>query len=78
MRAAARRNGVRLVVVSAFRGVEKQNRIIRAKKLRGMSLSEIYKVSAPAGFSEHHTGFAVDFYPTEPEFERTAAFDWLK
>lgn len=78
MRVAAKKEGVSLIVASAFRDVNKQRKIIDRKILRSIDFFEIYRVSAPAGFSEHHTGFAVDFYPTEPKFERSKAFRWLK
>ena len=47
-----------------------------------LSLDSILEVSAPPGYSEHHTGRAVDITTDdspelEIEFERTAAFRWL-
>src|SRR5690349_20504625 len=54
MRDAAARNGVELLVVSAFRSVEYQLGIIRRKRGRGQSIAEILRVSAAPGYSEHH------------------------
>ncbi|HEY7238123.1 MAG TPA: M15 family metallopeptidase [Burkholderiales bacterium] len=82
LREAARAEGVVITIVSAFRSVERQAEIVRAKLARGQSIEEILSVSAPPGYSEHHTGRAVDVTtegvrPLELEFEGTAAFAWL-
>lgn len=82
MRAAARADGLELKIVSAFRGLDRQAEIVRKKLARGLSLDEILAVSAPPGFSEHHTGRAVDVgmdgaASLELEFGRTPAFRWL-
>ena len=82
MKAAAQADGVTLRIVSAFRSIERQAEILRAKLDRGLSLDAILEVSAPPGFSEHHTGRAVDVTTDgvpalEIEFEKTDAFCWL-
>jgi zinc D-Ala-D-Ala carboxypeptidase len=82
MRGAAARDGVSLTLVSAFRSIRRQTEIIRGKLDDGLSLETILSESAPPGFSEHHTGCAVDVTTApinglEPEFAGTAAFDWL-
>ena len=82
MCAAALRDGVELQVVSAFRSVEYQLGILRRKLERGQSIAEILRVSAAPGYSEHHSGRALDlttpgYAALEPEFERSAAFAWL-
>ncbi len=82
MRAAAARDGVELQVVSAFRGVEYQLGILKRKLERGLSIEKILRVSAAPGYSEHHSGRALDlatpgFAVLEEEFERSAAFAWL-
>ncbi len=48
----------------------------------GQNWEEIFRVSAPPGCSEHHTGRAVDIGTPhckvlDEEFEQTEAFDWL-
>jgi len=83
MRAAARAEGVELEIVSAFRGVERQAEIVREKLERGQTPEQILEVSAPPGYSEHHTGCAVDVTTggtraLETDFEQTAAFRWLQ
>ncbi|UOA09886.1 D-alanyl-D-alanine carboxypeptidase family protein [Methylobacter sp. S3L5C] len=82
LKIAAHNDGIELFIVSAFRSVNRQTEIIRRKIAAGMAVEEILTVSAPPGFSEHHTGRAVDITtpgsrPLEVEFEQTAAFAWL-
>jgi D-alanyl-D-alanine carboxypeptidase len=82
MSAAALSDGVIIKIASAFRSIDRQTEIVRAKLARGLSLEAILCVSAPPGYSEHHSGRAVDvttedIVSFEPEFENTAAFRWL-
>lgn len=83
MKNAACGDGVAIYIVSAFRSVARQAEIVLAKHLAGQSNEEIFSVSAPPGFSEHHTGCAVDISSPgeavlEEEFEESAAFSWLE
>ena len=82
MQAAALEADVALHLVSAFRSFERQCEIVRAKLAAGQSLVRILEVSAPPGYSEHHTGRAVDVGaspndPLDESFAGTAAFAWL-
>src|SRR5579884_1977066 len=82
MREAAARDGVELQVVSAFRSVEYQLGILRRKLARGQTIEQILRISAAPGYSEHHSGRALDLTTPgcaalEEDFERTAAFAWL-
>ena len=82
METAAERAGMKLLPVSAFRSVTYQRQIIERKLAAGQKMEEILRVSAAPGFSEHHTGRAVDVTahnckPLTEEFERTPEFDWL-
>ncbi|MGH8674789.1 MAG: M15 family metallopeptidase [Burkholderiales bacterium] len=82
MKAAALSDGETIRIVSAFRSVERQFEIVRDKLGRGITLDAILEVSAPPGYSEHHTGRAVDITTDgvpalEVEFEKTSAFRWL-
>jgi D-alanyl-D-alanine carboxypeptidase len=82
MKSAASAEGIGIAIVSAFRTIDRQAEIVRRKLDRGLSLEAILCVSAPPGFSEHHSGRAVDVTtegvrPLDAEFEQTAAFDWL-
>lgn len=82
MRDAAAADGVALFLVSAYRSIARQYEIVAAKLARGQTLADILQVSAAPGFSEHHTGRAIDIgTPGSPvleeAFEQTAAFTWL-
>lgn len=82
MKGGASGDGVVLEIVSAFRTIERQVEIIRAKLARDMPVDKILTLSAPPGYSEHHTGRAIDINtpgcePTEEPFELTDAFRWL-
>ena len=79
---AAAADGVTLMIVSGFRGIEYQARLIRKKINAGQSVSDILTVNAAPGYSEHHTGRAVDIAtpgsrPLTEEFEDSDAFRWL-
>lgn len=83
LQAAASDRGIDLQLVSGFRGVEYQAELIARKLARGQRLEDILRVSAAPGFSEHHTGRAVDVTtggaaPLEVEFETTECFSWLR
>ncbi|NET27965.1 MAG: M15 family metallopeptidase [Okeania sp. SIO1I7] len=80
----ARDEGVWLVPVSGFRTVEAQEELFEAQIQRRGSTEAAAKVSAPPGYSEHHTGFAIDLtdgnFPKKDitiDFENTKAFQWL-
>lgn len=82
MVADAKSDKVELLAISGFRSVDHQRKIIERKLAANQTLEQIIRVSALPGFSEHHTGRAVDIGTTgcEPlveEFERTPAFAWL-
>lgn len=82
MHDAAQADGVELLVVSAFRSVDYQRAIIQKKLDAGKSIGEILKINAAPGYSEHHTGRALDLTapdcpPLERGFETTRAFAWL-
>lgn len=86
MQAAARRDGISLVPLSGFRSVKQQESLffdIKAK--RGQVTTERAEVSAPPGYSEHHTGYAIDIGDgnapathLKKRFAKTEAFRWLK
>jgi D-alanyl-D-alanine carboxypeptidase len=86
MAAAALRDGVVLVPISGFRTVADQKYLyFDVKAERGQDAKERAKVSAPPGYSEHHTGYALDIgdgnVPAtnlSVNFEKTEAFRWLK
>lgn len=83
MQTAAWVDGVPLALVSAFRSVDVQCGIIRRKLDNGMAIGEILQSVAPPGYSEHHTGRAIDIGTTEEDaleevFENTPSFVWLQ
>ena len=86
MRDEAKKNGIYLVFLSGYRSINLQNEIFYSlKSLRNQEAVERARVSAPPGYSEHSTGFAIDIGDAtqretdfETEFENTDAFKWLK
>ncbi|MEO8669722.1 MAG: M15 family metallopeptidase [Tahibacter sp.] len=82
MRHNAAADMVELQLVSAFRSIEYQLGLVERKLQRGQALQEVLRVSAAPGYSEHHSGRALDVTtpgsrPLEEEFEGTSAFAWL-
>lgn len=86
MLAEARAVGISLDVISGFRSLEDQQYLFfDLKAERGQTAQTRAEVSAPPGYSEHHTGYAVDFVDlSQPAtelsagFEQTQAFQWLE
>ena len=82
MQDAATVDGITLCPISGFRSVERQAQIFREKLARGDRLDDILRSNAAPGYSEHHTGRALDVTdsvapPLSESFEQTQAFDWL-
>jgi zinc D-Ala-D-Ala carboxypeptidase len=82
MKSAAAKDEIELLLISGFRSVDRQREIIEDKLRKGIDLNTILTVNAAPGFSQHHTGLALDLgTPTHPNlmngFENTAAFHWL-
>ena len=82
MQAAAAEDAVTLVLVSGFRSIEYQAGLIRNKLEAGQLIADILKVNVAPGYSQHHTGDAIDiatpgFKPLLEEFEESPAFAWL-
>lgn len=82
MHAAAARQNITLLPLSGFRSIARQAEIIRAKLAAGQPLDQILLVNAAPGYSEHHTGRALDLGtpgnpPFEESFAHTPAFAWL-
>lgn len=83
MRAAALREGVVLEAISGYRSHDYQLGIFERKRARGQSVADILTVNAAPGYSEHHSGRALDIGapgdpPAEESFEKTPAFAWLR
>ena len=81
MYAAAREQGVWLLATEGHRTLEYQEQAIR-KAMETESKERVMRQYAPAGFSEHHTGLALDvnggvFQAGEPRQDNKAAWEWL-
>ena len=79
---AAADDDIALDAISGFRSHAYQLGIFRRKLSRGQSVEQILTVNAAPGFSEHHSGEAIDIGtpgepPAEASFEHTDAFAWL-
>lgn len=82
----ARASGVNLVPLSGYRTVQEQEYLFfEIKAQRNQDASKRAEVSAPPGYSEHHTGYAIDIGDARApatnlsvSFENTAAFQWLE
>ena len=85
MREEAKKDGIYLVFLSGYRSINLQKDIFYSlKSIRNQEAAERARVSAPPGYSEHSTGFAIDIGDAtqretdfEPQFENTKAFRWL-
>ncbi|NUS38312.1 MAG: D-alanyl-D-alanine carboxypeptidase family protein [Lysobacter sp.] len=82
LQSAALRDGVVLEAISGYRSHDYQLGIFERKLARGLGVDDILAVNAAPGYSEHHSGCALDIGtpgepPAEESFERTPAFDWL-
>lgn len=82
LHAAASRDRLTLLPLSGYRSVARQEEIFRRKLAVGETVEDILLINAAPGYSEHHTGRALDIgTPGEPpvteSFAETAAFRWL-
>lgn len=82
MREEATSQGVSLFIISAFRGYQYQHDLIAAKLEKGQTIEAILRVNAAPGYSEHHSGRAVDLGTMgcdalSENFEKTIAYQWL-
>src|SRR5699024_774908 len=82
MRDAALTANIEIRLVSGYRAIAYQANLLKRKLDQGQAMNEILRVSAPPGFSEHHSGRAIDVTtrgvkPLEEDFAGTEAYDWL-
>lgn len=80
--AAAEEDGIDLILASGFRSVVYQTALVQRRLDSGRSLERTLLGTALPGYSEHHTGCAVDIvsraYPRiGVRFRETDAYDWL-
>nr|WP_301288346.1 M15 family metallopeptidase [Natronospira proteinivora] len=79
----ARSEGLALHLVSSFRSVNYQTRLIQQRLDEGRSLERILIGTALPGYSEHHSGCAIDLAtPDKPtvrqSFRETEEYAWLQ
>ncbi len=82
MKADAAMENVNIQPYSGFRSYLHQKRLIEHHLKNGRSLESVLTQIAIPGFSEHHTGCAIDIYSAgkpvlEEIFEDSVEFDWL-
>lgn len=83
---AAKAQGISLMPLSGFRSISDQKYLFfDIKAERGQVATKRAEVSAPPGYSEHHTGYAIDVGDGKvpatnlsTDFEKTEAFQWLQ
>jgi len=86
MQFLAAQRGISLQLLSGYRSIDLQRDIFyENKSIRNQTAIERSRDSAPPGYSEHSTGYAIDVgdgnYPNthfEVEFEQTPAFKFMK
>lgn len=86
MAQAASRAGISLVPLSGFRTQAEQEKIFFSLKAdRGQNAQTRAEVSAPPGYSEHHTGYAIDIGDgnqagtnLNSDFVDTRAYQWME
>ena len=82
MRQDAARQGIDLTVVSGFRSTATQQQLWDAQVAKQGSEAAAAKISAPPGYSEHMTGYAMDIsgqggVDLTQNFQNTATYAWL-
>jgi zinc D-Ala-D-Ala carboxypeptidase len=85
LRSAAAAAGVHIIPISGFRTIADQDKLFQRQISRQGSESAAAQLSAPPGYSEHHTGYAIDVgdgnQPTADlkfAFEETAVYRWIQ
>ena len=82
MKKAAKKDSIDLQFVSAFRSFDSQKKIIERKLNRGSLINKILEENKLPGYSEHHTGKAIDFTSKKlntlsTQFENSKEFKWI-
>jgi len=83
MQEAAKKEGIKLRIVSGYRSSDYQKTVFKKKftDKQRFSVTQVIKRakwSAPSGYSEHHTGLAMDINSLESSFGNTKEYKWLK
>lgn len=83
MQKSASAQGIDIILLSGFRSVERQRFLIEEiVQKKSQTLEQVLTRLAAPGYSEHHTGRALDIAtPDDPyleeRFEQSQAFQWL-
>jgi len=84
MKAAAAAEGILIMPISGFRTIARQAELFTKQTEKLGSEAAAAELSAPPGYSEHHTGYAIDIGDVNsPDtdikyaFENTPAYSWL-
>ncbi len=77
MAEAALKDSIELIADSGYRSLSYQRLIVKNRLAAGDSFEEIQTSVAPPGYSEHHTGRALDLCPSEARFAFTDTYCWL-
>ncbi|MEB3189566.1 MAG: D-alanyl-D-alanine carboxypeptidase family protein [Snowella sp.] len=84
MQADAQAQGVQLTIISGFRSISSQEALFQKQIQRKGGVQAAARFSAPPGYSEHHTGYALDIgdgaNPSKDlklNFDNTLAYQWL-
>ncbi len=82
MKKAAKNDSIDLQFISAFRSFDSQKKIIERKLNRGSLINKILEENKLPGYSEHHTGKAIDFTSKKlntlsTQFENSKEFKWI-
>jgi D-alanyl-D-alanine carboxypeptidase len=82
MKKSAHKDAIDLQIISAFRSLDYQKTLINNKLAKGLEIKDILKVNTLPGYSEHHTGCAIDIgcdgeAILEEAFDQSEAFNWL-
>lgn len=82
MQADAKKEGINIDIISSFRSKKRQVHVF-AKKFKDKTsptpeeMKSRLRFSAPSGYSEHHTGYAIDINSLDQSFGDTEAGKWL-
>ena len=72
----AKKEGINIYNLSAYRSYEKQLKIYN-NKLKTSDINTVEKISARPGCSEHQTGLTVDINLLSKEFDKTNEYYWM-
>lgn len=83
LQTAAQNDGIALCAMSGHRSIARQAELVRQKLAAGQRIGDILTIVAAPGYSEHHTGRALDIATPEDQeleerFAETPAYAWLQ